>query len=344
VKADGGHGKMNGRYTKEKVINKDFKVNKTALFKLKNSYGTVSLSSWDQNRITVEVRIKTNGNNEKKVQQRLDEIDVEFDASRDRVSAQTRFGKGGKSWNWNNNNRVNVQVDYVVKLPVKNSIDLSNDYGKILLDRIDGHARINCDYGTIEAGELRGRENVLNFDYTSKCQFGYVNTATINADYSSFHIDRSNALTISADYTQTAIDRVQDITYSCDYGSIEVSEVLNVKGNGDYITHKFGRVSGDVSITADYGSIKIEELTPDAGNVQLLTEYAGVKIGYHADYPFDFEIQTEYADLSGRDDLNIKVRVEKSNKRLYKGFYGRENSGNRISINSEYGGIALKKL
>lgn len=335
---------MNGRYTKEKVITRDYKVNKTALFKLKNSYGTVSLSSWEQDRVTVEVRIKTNGNNEKKVQQRLDEIDVEFDASMDRVSARTRFGKGGNSWNWNNSNRVNVQVDYVVKLPVKNSIDLANDYGKILLDRIDGHARINCDYGSIEAGELRGRENVLNFDYTSKCQFGYLNTATIHADYSSFHIDRSNALTINADYTQTAIERVQDITYSCDYGSLEVAEVLNVKGNGDYITHKFGSVSGDLSVTADYGSIKIEQLTPEAGNVQLLTEYAGVKIGYHPDYSFDFEIKTEFADLSGRDDLNVKVRVEKSNERLYKGFYGQEDSGNSIFINSQYGGIALKKL
>ena len=71
--------KLNGRYTKEKTIKKEYNVNPDALFKVKNSYGNVTLTSWNENRVEIEVHIKTNGNDEDRVQERLDEIDVEFE-------------------------------------------------------------------------------------------------------------------------------------------------------------------------------------------------------------------------------------------------------------------------
>ena len=56
-------GKLNGKYTKEKTIKKEYDVNSNALLKVNNSYGTLTLSSWDEDRVVIEVHIKTNGNN-----------------------------------------------------------------------------------------------------------------------------------------------------------------------------------------------------------------------------------------------------------------------------------------
>ncbi len=172
-------GQFKGKYTKEKTIKKEYNVNADALLKVKNSYGNITLSSWDQNRVEIVVHIKTNGNNEEKVQKRLDQIDVEFDASSSMVSAKTNFNKSSSSWGWNwgRKNNVNVQVNYTIKLPVKNSVHLNNNYGTITIDRIDGHAKINCDYGRLDIGELRGRNNQLNLDYTSNSTLVYINSA-----------------------------------------------------------------------------------------------------------------------------------------------------------------------
>lgn len=341
---DGGTGKMNGKYTEKKVLNESYSVNKTALLAVQNSFGSLTLSSWNRNEIKIEVTITTNGNNEKKVRERLDEITVDFTGSRDKVSAKTNFGQKNNSWNWgNSNNKVNVQVDYVIKLPVKSSIDLANDYGKIILDRVDGHAKISCDYGSIEAGELRGRENMINFDYSSNCQFGYVNSAKINADYSSFNVNRSEELWLNSDYTKGTIDQVGTLTYGNDYGSLSVNKVRNLTGNGDYISVKLDEVSGDVDITADYGAIKINRLTGDAGNVNIRSKYTGIKLGYDPAYHFDFEIKTEYASVSGKEDFEVQISTEKSNERYYKGYRGQANSGNLISIISDYGGISFMK-
>ncbi|PRX55456.1 hypothetical protein [Flagellimonas meridianipacifica] len=338
-------GKLGGKYTKEKTIKKEYEVNANALLKITNSYGNLSLTSWNENRVVIEVQIKTNGNNEERVQERLDEIDVDFDSSSNLVSARTRFGDRNNNWGWkwNKKRNVNVQVNYTVKLPVKNSVGLSNDYGNIYLDRIDGHAKISCDYGKMDIGELRGRNNELRFDYTSRSTFEFINSGEIIADYSGFTIEKAGDLRINADYTNAVIKEMGNLEYTSDYGSIEVNEVKSVKGNGDYIGVKLGTVSGDVAITSDYGSIKINKMAPEAGDINIRSDYTGIKIGYHPEYYFDFEISTEYAGVSGLSDFELQVRKEKSSEKYYNGYYGDDNSGNVVYINSEYGGVTFYK-
>lgn len=334
---------LKGRHTKEKTIKKEYQVNADALLKIDNSYGNLVLTSWNENRVVIEVHITTNGNNEEKVQRKLDDIDVEFEASTSMVSARTRFEKDN-SWGWwGKNNNVNMQINYTVKMPVKNSVSLSNDYGNINLDRVDGHARISCDYGRLELGELRGRNNDLNFDYTSKSRIGYINSGKIRADYSGFVIEKAGNLDIAADYTNSTIESMENLTYASDYGNLEVGEAKDVKGSGDYINVKLGTLHGQVDITADYGSIRIDRLAADAGDVSIRTDYTGIKIGYDPAYHFDFEISTEYAGVSGKDDFTINVSREKNSSRFYQGYYGSSGSGNSVSITSDYGSISFTR-
>lgn len=337
-------GGLNGKYTKEKTIKKEFKVNSDALFKVKNSYGNLNLTSWNEDRIVIEVRIKTNGNNEERVIDRLNEIDVDFENSASMVSARTMFGqKDNWGWKWNKKKNVNVQVNYIIKLPVKNSVNLSNDYGHIYLDRIDGHAKISCDYGKIEAGELRGRNNELRFDYTSRSTFDYINSGQIIADYSGFTIEKAGNLSLRTDYTNAVIKDMENLDYASDYGSIQAEKLKSISGNGSYIGIKLGDVHGDVKLTSDYGSIKINRMAPDAGDVNIRTDYTGIKIGYDPDYHFDFEITTEYAGVSGKDDWEMQVSKVRSSEKYYNGYYGDDNSGNVVYINSEYGGVTFFK-
>ncbi len=332
-----------GKQTKEKTIKKEFKVNPDALLKIDNSFGNLVLKSWDENRVVIEVHITANGGNEEKVQRKLDEITIEFEATADLVSARTRFEKSS-SWSWwGKNNNVNMQINYTVNMPIKNSVHLSNDYGNITLDRVDGHAKISCDYGRLDLGELRGRNNQLSFDYTSKSRIGYMNSGQISADYSGFTVEKAGDLSISADYTNATILKMDNLIYASDYGNLEVEDAGNIQGNGDYINVKLGTIHGKVDIAADYGSIRIDRLAEDAGSIDLKTDYTGIKIGYDPAYHFDFEITTEYAGVNGKDDFNMSISKENNRSRYYKGYYGSSGSGRSIRINSEYGTVSFER-
>ncbi|WP_299779513.1 hypothetical protein [uncultured Formosa sp.] len=335
---------IKAKYSEEKIIKKEFKVNSNATLNIDNSYGNVDIITWNENRIVFEIRITTNGNDSEKVQNKLDDITVEFNASASYVSAKTIFSKTkSKWWDWNGSGNVNMKINYIVKMPITNSVDLSNDYGAINLDKLEGRAKINCDYGKITTKELMGSDNEIKFDYTSNSYFEYIKSGTINADYSGFTVAKTKDLFIKADYTNSKVEIGENVNYNCDYGSMTIDKVNYFKGEGDYLTVVIGDVYKSVNIDADYGSIKIKNMSANANNVNIDSDYVGIKIGYDSNYYFNFELDLEYADLRDQEGFEFNVKRIESGDKYYKGYYGNSNSGNTIRINSDYGSVSFIK-
>ncbi|WGD34357.1 hypothetical protein [Olleya sp. YS] len=339
------NGNWDGKHTKKKTIKKEFTVNKDATLKISNKYGNLDVVTWTGNTINIEVTITTNGNDEDEVEKKLNEIDVEFSATSSFVSAETIIGKKKKNswWNWSNNDNVNMKINYIVKMPITNNVKLNNDYGNITLGTLEGRAEIYCDYGKITTKELLGDNNSLNFDYSNNCYFEYIKNGKINADYSGFTVAKTKTLGIVADYTKSLIEVAENIEYNCDYGSLRVNQLNNINGNGDYLTVVLGDVYKNVSLNADYGSIKIGKMTKNAGDVTIESDYVGIKIGIDPEYAFDFEIDLEYGGLNGEDDFEIETRKVQHSDKYYSGYHYKNNSGNLIKINSEYGSVTFDK-
>jgi len=334
--------KSKGKYTKEKTITKEFTVNPDATFKVDNSYGNIDIVTWDENCIEVQVTITTNNNNEEKAQNKLDEITVNFSNSASFVSAKTSFSKNKSWWSWGNNN-VSMKINYIVKMPITNNVDINNDYGNINLDKLEGHAKIYCDYGKITTKELMADNNMITFDYTKNSYFEYIKSGKIVADYSSYTVGKTKSLTIVADNTKSNIEIAEDINYNSDYGSITIEKVNNVTGNGDYTTTKIGDIYKNVDIYGDYGSLKINNLTDNAGDVTIESDYMKITIGYSANYSFNFEIDLEYTSLRGKEEFEIIKQKIESRQKYYSGYYGANNSGNTIKISSDSGSVTFNK-
>ena len=334
---------LKGKYKEQKTYHEEFNVNSDALVKIKNSYGNVEVVTWNENRVVIDVTITTSGNNKDKVVEKLKDIYVEFENSSSMVYANTRFSKKGKSWwNWGKSN-VKMNIDYVVKMPITNSVDLSNDYGSINLDKLEGHAKIDCDYGKITTKELMAENNNISFDYTNNSYFEYINTGKIDADYSGFTVGQTKDLYINADYTKSSVEIAENIKYNCDYGSVTLDKVNNVDGDGDYLTVKIGDVYKNISISADYGSLKIKNMTANAGNITIDSDYMKTTIGYSPDYSFNFNLDLDYGSLNNTDDFNFTLKNTKSSSKKYSGYYGDSNSNNTIRINSDYGSVTFNR-
>jgi hypothetical protein len=331
------------KYKKDKTIKKEFSVNANAALKVDNSFGNVEIVTWSKNRIEIVITITTEGNSEDKTQEKLDEIDVEFSATASYVSAKTIFHKK-RSRNWfGSNDNASMEINYTIKMPITNSLDLSNDYGSINITKLEGQAKISCDYGQMIIGELMADDNYLNFDYTSKSTIEYMKSGKINADYSGFTLEKGEKIDLNADYTSSNIVEVTNLDYNCDYGKITIDNVTNLEGVGDYISHRIGNVSGSLNINADYGSIKIDRIKSSAKNVVIGAGYTSIKMGYESDYNFNFNINLQYASFNGENELTMRHSSVENSSKKYSGFHGSENSSNTVNINSEYGGVTLIK-
>jgi hypothetical protein len=236
-----------------------------------------------------------------------------------------------------------MEVNYVIKMPVSNSVDLNNDYGAITLDRLEGNAQISCDYGQLIIGELMADDNYLNFDYTKKSTIRYMKSGRIVADYSDFTLDKVGNVEINTDYTKTEVKEAREVNYNSDYGKVAIGKADGVVGDGDYVTIRLGEISGNVNLNSSFGSMKFELHTSNAKDVTIKSNYTGIDVGLDSGYNFDFDLDLRYGSFRGKDLVDVKHSNKSGSTKNYEGTHGLSNSGNQMNINSNYGSVSFER-
>ena len=331
-----------GKYTKSKTINKEFKVSANATLNVSNKYGNIVIATWNENKTVIDVTITTNGDDESKVKKRLEQIEVVFNASSSNVSAKTIIEKNSRSWSlWGRNNNVNMQINYVIKMPVTNSVDLNNDYGAISIDKLEGASKIDCDYGKLTIGELLNSDNNINIDYTNKSNIEYMKDGSIDADYSTLHIERAGRTKLNADYSHISFGMLTQLTYNCDYGSLKINDSGNIIGVSDYMHTTIEKLRGSGEFDSDYGSLKINELGENFKNLNLESSYTHVKLGLNPKASFNITASLSYGGFKYGDGFTFNKEIKKNSSKYYEGYYNSSNSGGNISIKSSYGSISF---
>lgn len=330
--------------SRERIIQQSYSVTDNATLKVNNRFGNVDIITWDENTIEFDILIRVSGNDEDKVVDRLERIDVDFSASNSLVSATTKIGQNeSRWWNWGKKMNLQLEINYVIKIPITNSIDITNDFGIVSVDTLKGVAKINCDHGNITTKELMAENNELNFDHTKDCYFEYINSGTINADFSSYTVAKAKSLKINADHTASYIEAAENISYNCDFKTIKIDNVNNIEGNADHLTLLIGNIYEYASIKSNFGSVKIDKIGANAKNIDINGEHAKINLGYDAAYQFNFDITLEHASLRNADDFNYTKQIIKSFNKYYRGNYGQNNTENMVKINSEFGSITFNK-
>jgi len=332
-----------GKYTKNKVVNKEFNVNKDATLKVTNKYGNIEVVTWNENKIVIEVSITTTGNVEEKVQKRLDQINVEFRNNASNVSVKTIIERSTSSWKiWGNNNNVSMEINYLIKMPITNNVNLTNDYGAINLDKLEGTSNINCDYGSINIGELRNPENTINIDYTNNSYIDFIKDGKINADYSTLSVNRSGRTILNADYSHISFGMLVSLDYNCDYGSLKIENVGNIEGGSDYMHLTIGKLNGSGNFNIEYGSLNIKNISSEFKSLKVISSYSHLKFGIRNANSFNFNATLNYTGFKYDKNLfNFTKQVKNSTKKEYEGFYNTANSSKIIAIKSDYGSVAF---
>ncbi len=303
-----------GKYVREKSFHRSYPVSQSALLKMNTEYSNITINTWDKNEVVFDIIIRVNGDEEEKVIASLRESKIEIDAEQNKIEVRSFLNKlyserteRGDSWSFSlgdwltisgNGGKkrvremVNIEVDFQIKMPVNNHLNISNTYGDLHLTRLRGDCRLNCSYGVVSIGELLG-DSDINVDYAPKVNIDVLNKAKITADYcSGLHIEKANDLTLNCDYSHTFVKEVNQLKYYCDYGSLEIETVNDVSGNGDYIRTEIGNVQHNAYISTDYGSFKITHLKKGFNSIDIKADYASVKVFSENDNAFRFKVNT----------------------------------------------------
>ena len=341
---------IKGKYKKTKNVSKTFDANDNTILNIKNKYGNVDIVTWDENRIEIDVKITISGNDEDELDQILEKTFIDFKNNNNQVFAITQVNKKkSKSWfssswfsSWSSNSSTNYQIDYKVKMPIENNLNITNDYGSIILNELNGEANIHCDFGKLIIGRLNNIKNEIHFDYTKHSNFDYIENAKIYADFSGFNVEKAKTIILNADYTSSNFEQINDLKYTCDFGSLQIQNAETINGNGDYVSIRLGEIYKTVNINANFGSLKIDKLDKDFENVKIKSDYTSIKIGIDSEASCNIKADLSFGNFSYNGDLFTFNKIkEKSMDKEYEGYFNTKSSNSYITTDTEFGSVKL---
>ncbi len=334
-----------GKYKKTKTIEKTYQVLPGVHFDVQNAYGNINLTGWNKNTVMVKVNIIVTGDDLKVVNQKLNDIRIESQASREKVRFITHI-RSSRTSSWSlvsllfgKHNKLGYEINYEIKVPIRAFVKIKNEYGNIFIDELQGDLVLNADYGKLEAGELNGDNNQINLDYFSSSQIDFIKNGVLNMDYSSMVIDKAYNLKVVADYTKIDIHKVRKLRFTNDYGNIRVWDAMIVKGTGDYQTRYFENINS-LHFTGDYGSIKIVNPKEGFDKIHLQCDYTNIKILNQNAVPYRMHLTQEYGCFK-YDELEFISKQEDGQERYIKAYYKDPHSSSEIDITMDYGCIKI---
>ena len=326
-------------YTKQKVINKAYVVNSDAGINIDNSYGNIFVTTWNEDKIEIEVIIKVSGNDEKWVNQKLDGIDVDFTALKSLVSAKTVFNNVSNKNNGKNNN---FEINYTVKIPKNGTVKLNNKYGNIGTGDLFSSTEINCRYGKINLGKLNGNSNIVQIGYCSNSTIEYLKNGKVSSQYSGLKLNEANKLDLQSDYSEIEINEGNDVRYTSRYGSVKAKKVNSLEGVGNYLTIYVGSLTNDLKLSTRYSNVNVDAVQAKTSNVSIDAAYTGVSVGFTPNFAFDFVVEVKYGDFKYDNEMNVNSKEETNTSKRFTGYY-KKKGDNKVLISSNYGNVKLYK-
>lgn len=330
------------KHTETKTIRKEFKVSESASLFVSNKYGTITLITNENNtnKINIEVQIKVSSDNLNDVKERIKQISVNFSNSgSNSVSAKTVIDNNSSFFkSFGRKKSINFQINYTISLPEKVKISLENEYGDIFLNKTQGFLKISAEYGSINLGDILS-DAEINLEYSPNSSIDQIKNLKLNSDYSKLSIGKANYIKANCNYTNVSIDKVKEIIANVDYNGISMSELEKGQIYADYCGISIGKVSESIIIISNYGGVKLKEVLPKTNLVEIRAEYAGVSVGYHFNWEYQYEFSNSYGKISMPENLPYTQKNVKMKETIIKGTKG--SGKNTFTVSSKYSGIKI---
>ena len=298
-------------YTVEKVkkITKSYSVGTKEKLNIDNQFGKVQVNTWSKNEVKVDIEIKAFEENDSKAQALLNGVVIDEKRSGELISFKTNISNPEPSGRQDGNEiRKGVSIDYIIYMPDRNALSITNKFGNIQLPDLSGVVNIKNSYGSVVAGKLSNSLNSINVNY------GSVNIVL-----------GMGSINIS-------------------YGNLKMSHAKQINATVEFGSTKIEKLTGGGKIDNKYGSLKIDELQSEFKNLIILVDKGSVSMGITPASNFNFDVTVNKGGFKYPEDrVEITSQTPENERgptftKSYKGRYGKK-STSLIYIKSNLGSV-----
>ncbi|MFO7575391.1 MAG: hypothetical protein R6W67_09570 [Bacteroidales bacterium] len=330
-----------------KKYSKVFSVDPATAVVISNRYGDVTVENWDKNEVSIDVVVTAEMSTPDRSERVLEMINVEFMENDTAVGATTiidsRFSSITRGSGTNR-----FKIDYTIRMPGKNNLNIANRYGNIKIDEHPGWVNIDLRYGNLVALRLtRGNVKPINCIAISygKATLDEANWLSVITRYTTdLSIRKVQAMMLDSRYSKIIIDEAGSLVADSKYDNISVKNINNFVAEAAYTSMKLGTLSSSLNLAAKYGSFEAATVPPGFERLTVDASYCGITLGIDKNAAYKLEAKVNYGSISYCEDcIDIQRRIVESTSREIVGIAQPDKSPSAtVTIKSSYASVRLR--
>jgi len=319
---------------KTKEYNESWSVESVTSLDISNRFGEIRINNEGGSEVTIDVVITVEAANERRVDELLDKIEVQFRKSGATVYAETKIENDFKS-------QKSFSIDYVINVPADKNLKISNKYGNTIVGQLTANGDFDVKYGNFTAYDLSTPEDgnlSLSLAYGNG-NIGQASHLNLDVSYSPITIEEVKSIIVESKYSTLNIEEGGDIKLESKYDKFNFEEIESLTATTKYSQIRIDQLAKSLKVDAGYGGIKVGQVASDFDFITISNSYGQISLGLD-DANYTIDASCDYCGISYPEDEFTGDRIKENNSRMVKGKIG-TGEGGKVTVKSRYGEIKL---
>lgn len=342
-----------------KVFEEHFTLSEGGKVDIENIHGTVDIDTWDVSEVEIVVTVEVDAASESKANGMLDRINVSFNNGDRYVSAETEIDSKKSFWRlvqswWGEED---VRINYQVKMPKSANLEISNKYGDIDIEDIDGEVSIDQKYGNLSIAHVTNNlELSLGYGHgviaranRIKAEIGYyklrvddANEVNIDSKYSGITIESANRLSANSAYDGYHLGDIGVFKSAGKYDKIDAKKIEELEIVTKYTKIEIDLLTIGLKAQLSYGGLEVDQTHPSLTKIHVESRYTDIDIDTETLEDFTLDILGRYVKVSLPAGLQFTKDLRENNEIEALGYLGSANSNTSLKFDANYGKIRLR--
>ncbi len=329
-----------------KDFHKEYKSGTGTTLEINNRYGHVDIQSWDKDQVVIDVKVTIQLPDRSRAEKLISYVDVQFSEGDKLIAAKTIIDEKFNFSGWGGGSR-KFSIDYVIKMPVGNNLNLTNRYGDSDITTLSGLVNLNIQYGNLTVDKLsRGNEKPIN-----KLNIAYGKASIDEAGWLDLYcrytrdvvITGCQALLVDSRYSGVKVTETSSVVGDSKYDKIEIEKVKNLVLQTGYSTVNVGELTKKLDFQGSYSSVSVQTIPAGFESVNVDVRYMEVKLGLSESASYNLDAHTSYAGIKFREGkFKHEKHIVENNSTTLTGIVGDEAAPTAtVKVSASYGQVTL---
>ncbi|MDO5975986.1 hypothetical protein [Flavivirga jejuensis] len=333
-----------------KTIDEIYKMTNAGELHLDNKYGNVTITGWEENDISIKIEIKVTNKKKENAKILLDRIVSNIRTANDFVNITSEISEKNTSLFSRYFNKVNpfefdksnVEINYIISLPINAEIDITNKFGDVIIDNWTGKLKANIEHGDLWINDAITNARIdMKF---GKLRSRSITYGTINLKNGDIDIKSSKNLLLRTSGTKIEIDAVEDLELISSKDEIIIQKVGKIEGELNFSNAQIEYVEEKIRLNMKVAELRVAKINQADASVSINQESSDININITGlSFKFDATLEQGLLRLP-KTFYDIENNVIDKSKRMREisGKYGTFTTG-FFSFIGKKGIIILKE-